>query len=79
MKRYTLKNNKLDVNDIDMKGKMAFHFFEALHPGEDWNKASDDMKMIMKGLADIAYEQLEKHMFDPTPANTISNTAVANT
>jgi hypothetical protein len=61
-----------------MKGKMAYHFFEALHPGEDWDTASDDMKMIMKGLADIAYEQLEKHMTSASSPLVVSNTAVAN-
>ena len=80
-----LKNNTLDVNDVDMKGKMAFHFFEALYPGSDWDTASDDMKQIMKGLANIAYEQLENHIVNVTPVantvavNVVSNTVVANT
>lgn len=74
MKRYKLKGNILDVDDAAMKGKLAFHFHAALYPGNDWEKASEDVRMIMKGLADIAYEQIEKHVVPETPTPTVANT-----
>jgi len=78
MKRYKLKGNTLDVDDAGMKGKLAYHFYLALYPNDsDWNAASDDIKMVMKGLAEIAYEQLEKHMMSPVQPST--SEPVANT
>lgn len=85
MKRYKLKGNTLDVDDASMKGKLAYHFFTALHPGKNWDKATEDVKMIMKGLADIAYEEIEKHVVqtpptpEPAPAPIPTPPAVANT
>ena len=80
MKRYRLKSNTIDVNDDEMKGQIAYHFYLALHPNGDhsWDDADEDVKAIMKGLADIAYEQIEKHMFTPAPEPSPS-VPVANT
>lgn len=82
MKRYKLKNTTLDVDDASMKGKLIYHFYLALHPGKDFEKAIEDDLMIMRGLADIAYEQIEKHIptnSAPEPSPEPQPTPVANT